>query len=541
MVSVIARPRPYEPAPNRGLGLDQFRMIAPNGFGDGHNSFPHSVAWFRDRVYVGTTRSNFQMIKIQHTFKNMPVPLWPVEGPDDAEGLYRDLDRRAQIWAFDPKTGVWDLVHSAPEVPAIGGHFGMVARETGFRSMAVFQGESDDEPALYAATWAVSRSPGALLLRSTDGKEFHPVSPFGIIEGLPVTATRVLIPFKGRLFTSPTGTRGFDVKFVINVSGNPVIYESRDPANGNWVPVNEPGFGNPDNQGVLMLCEFQDRLYATTFNNNGFEVWWSDCEGEPPYRWEKVLDKGGGRGAENQIGVTMHVFKGALYIGTAIQNGGNDLNNKIGPAGSEVIRINADHTWDLIIGSARYTDQGKKIPLSGVAAGFGNVFNGYFWSMTAHDGWLYVGSMNSTIWVRFLNSDAYNAGIRNVVGHVGAENIVDNEGGCSLWRTADGENWMPVTKVGFDNRYNLGIRNLLSTPHGLVAAVANPFGPRVAVRGDNEEWHYTDNPRGGCEMWFGRFWDEDPPEHPLRRCADSVSAWMESSRGEATAWFGGDE
>lgn len=540
-MSAIARIRPYDPAPNPGLGRDQFQMIARNGLGDGHNSFPHSVAWYRDRIYVGTTRSNFQMIKIQHTFRNMPVPLWPVEGPDDAEGLYRDLDRRAHIWAFDPVTAEWEQVHVAPHVPALGGSFGMVARETGFRSMAVFQGESDPEPALYAASWAVSRSPGALLLRSSDGTRFEPVSPYGIIEGLPVTATRVLIPFKDRLFTSPTGTRGFDVKFVINVSGNPVIYESRDPATGRWTPVNEPGFGDPDNQGILMLCEFQDRLYATTFNNNGFELWCSDCEGNPPYRWEKVLDRGAGRGPENQIGATMHVFKGSLYIGTAIQNGGNDLNNKIGPAGSEVIRVNPDHSWDLIIGGARYTDQGRKIPLSGVAAGFGNVFNGYFWSMTSHDGWLYVGSMNSTIWVRFLNRSAFNEGVQRVVGDVSPESIVDNEGGCSLWRSADGENWMPVTKVGFDNRYNLGIRNLLSTPFGLCVAVANPFGPRVAVKADDDTWHYTDNPRGGLEMWLGRFWDQDPPNLPLRRYADEIMGAARAYRGEATAWFGGDD
>jgi hypothetical protein len=327
------------------------------------------------------------------------------------------------------------------------------------------------------------------------------------------------------------------VKFAINVSGNPVIYESSDPANGHWVPVNEPGFGNPDNQGVLMLCEFQGKLYATTFNNNGFEIWCSDCEGEPPYHWEKVLDKGAGRGAENQIGATMRVFKGALYIGTAIQNGGHDLRNKIGPAGSEIIRLHPDHSWDLIIGGARHTDQGLKTPLSGVAAGFGNVFNGYFWSMNTHDDWLYVGSMNSTIWVRFLQSEAFNEGVRNVVNTVGPEKIVDNEGGCSFWRTADGVNWMPVTKVGFDNRYNLGIRNLVSTPIGLVVAVANPFGPRVAVRGE-EGWHYVDNPRGGCEVWLGRFWEDDPPDHPLRRCADRVTAELAALEGPATDWFG---
>ena len=63
-------------------------------------------------------------------------------------------------------------------------------------------------------------------------------------------------------------------------------------------------------------------------------------------------------------------------------------------------------------------------------------------------------------------------------------------------------NWLPITRTGFDNLYNLGLRNLVSTPHGLFVASANPFGPRVAVA-DAQGWHYQDNPRGGLEIWLG--------------------------------------
>jgi hypothetical protein len=500
--------RLLDPAPQPGLDLSDFRRICENGFGDAHNSFAHSMAWFKGHLYIGTTRSNFQMIKIQTTFRDLPLPMWPVEGPDDAEGLYRDLDRRSQIWRYDPVTDEWEEVFRAPLV--MGLTETEVARETGYRAMLVFQGQSDPNPALYVASWAVSRSPGALLLRSLDGLEYTPVSPYGIIEGMPVTATRVLVPFKGKLFTSPTGTRGFDTKFVINVSGNPVIYENADPGDGrgNWIPVCEHGFGEEGNQGIFMMCPFMDQLYAGTFNNEGFQIWKSDCEGEPPYTWTKVLEKGAGRGALNQIAATMKVFKGALYIGTAIQNGGHDLNNKIGPAGSELIRIHPDDSWDLIIGSTRDTPDGRKIPLSGIASGFGNVFNGYFWAMEEHDGWLYLGTMDSTIWVRFLKTESYPQSVRQIVEEVGPENIVENDAGCDLWRTFDGENWLPITSVGFDNVYNLGIRNMVSTSHGLFIAVANPFGPRVAVN-NNGKWQYADNPRSGLEVWLGSKTDSD--------------------------------
>jgi hypothetical protein len=53
------------------------------------------------------------------------------------------------------------------------------------------------------------------------------------------------------------------------------------------------------------------------------------------------------------------------------------------------------------------------------------------------------------------------------------------------------------------NSYNYGIRNLVSTEHGLFLGTANPFGPRVAVRRDNG-WTYEDNAQGGLEVWLGK-------------------------------------
>ena len=61
---------------------------------------------------------------------------------------------------------------------------------------------------------------------------------------------------------------------------------------------------------------------------------------------------------------------------------------------------------------------------------------------------------------------------------------------------------MPVTRQCFGNPYNIGIRNLVSTPHGLFVGTANFFGPRVAVP-HGSEWVYEDNPRGGLEVWQG--------------------------------------
>ena len=76
----------------------------------------------------------------------MPFYKWPVECPDTLDGLDR-LDRSAQIWCYDPAVKRWEMVYRSPQVQSSAG--GTVAREMGYRSMAVFQGESDPKPALY--------------------------------------------------------------------------------------------------------------------------------------------------------------------------------------------------------------------------------------------------------------------------------------------------------------------------------------------------------------------------------------------------------
>ena len=141
---------------------------------------------------------------------------------------------------------------------------------------------------------------------------------------------------------------------------------------------------------VYELAVLGDYLYAGTGGLSGFQIWKTDGEGKPPFRWEKVLDGGAGRGALNQGAVAMTAFGDALYIGTGIQNGGYDWRFKIGPAAAEIIRLNADGSWDIIVGNAR---DGRN-PLSGLFAGFNNYFAGYVWRMGVHQGWLYAGTLD---------------------------------------------------------------------------------------------------------------------------------------------------
>jgi hypothetical protein len=454
------------------------------------------MVWFGGKLYVGTTRSNLCMLKLQSNYAEMPLEVWPVDCPKTLNELYQ-LDRRAQIWCYDPATGAWDMVHRAPVVPGLDGKD--VPREIGYRAMVEFQGASDPAPALYVSAWAPGRAPGGLILRSFDGVEFERVTEYGIIDP-PISATRSLTQFKGKLYFAPTARRGTDGSQQ-NTANLPVVFESNDPESGRWVAANEFGFGEPGNIGIFTLCACGDQLYAGTFNLEGLQVWASNCEGEPPYRWRKVVDRGAGRGPLNQAVACMRDFKGALYVGTGIQGGGNDRVNGVGPAAAELLRVNPNDTYDVIVGDPRPVGGRIRQPVSGLRSGFGNFFNGYLWSLGVHDGWLYAGTYDWAITLIWARLEQMPGSAKRLVELVGADAIVSNEGGADLWRSHDGENWLPVTRRGFENKLNWGIRNIVSTPHGLFVGTANVFGPRVAVRGENG-WEYEDNPDGGLEVWL---------------------------------------
>jgi len=504
-----------DPAPRPGLAAADFTRVGYGGIGDGHNSFAHSMAWFKGRIYVGATRSNLCMLRHQTSYTETPLKVWPIECPETRDEFYATVDRRAQIWAHDPADHSWERVYIAPEVLASDGN--MVGRDIGYRSMEVFHGPATSEPALYVSTWAPGRAPdGGLILRSTDGRNFEPVTPPGIIDDSFAT-TRSLTTFKGRMHFAPTAQRdrkGTGKGDQQNYA-RPVIFAADSPEEGNWEIVNEPAFGDETNRGIFTLAAANDQLYAGTLNLDGLQVWVTDGtlkNGGPEYVWRKVCEAGAGRGPLNQAVASMCGFRGALYVGTGIQGGGNDRVNKVGPAAAEILRINADDSVDVIVGDR--DDSGRE-PLSGLPAGFGQFFNGYMWSMAEYDGWLYCGTYDSSITLRWAKYDTAPTRVQRLMDLVGTENLIDVEGGADLWRSADGDNWLPVNRRGFGNPYNWGFRNLVSTPNGLFVGTANVFGPKVAVPGDGPEgWVYQDNPFGGMELWQGSFDDVPAARFP---------------------------
>jgi ubiquinone/menaquinone biosynthesis C-methylase UbiE len=373
--------------------------------------------------------------------------------------------------------------------------------------MAVFQGASDTAPALYVCAWSPSRANRApLVLRSTDGISFQPLPQ--PIDNPNLNTYRTLLPFNGRLYTSPAGKTlgwrgGVFQGSEENLSDAPLVFECSDPRHRPWVPVSTLGFGDATNVTVFEMVRFNRFLYAGTLNpSTGFQLWRAAAQGKQPYQWTKVITHGAYRGNLNECALSMCVFNDALYVGTGIQNGGYDRFNKVGPAAAELIRIHPDDTWDLIVGKPRATPQGYKRSLSGMAPGFDDFYNAYIWRLCVHDGWLYAGTYKWSVFLPYLPMEQWPGWARKALFAVGIDNIVQHDGGFDLWKTRDGTHWTPVTLKGFSNPYNYGARTMVSSPFGLFLGTANPFGPEIAVKVGNE-FRYIPNQRGGLEVWLG--------------------------------------
>src|SRR5580704_5911723 len=127
-----------------GTERSGFSRIATGGFGDPHNSYAHSMAWFQGSLYVGTSRDLLALLKLFPPPED-PAAMrpWPIQVPDSVE----KLDLRAQIWHWTPARKTWEMVHISPVIEGRNG--GRVARDLGYRGMTVFQGRSDPVPALY--------------------------------------------------------------------------------------------------------------------------------------------------------------------------------------------------------------------------------------------------------------------------------------------------------------------------------------------------------------------------------------------------------
>jgi hypothetical protein len=422
-------------------------LVNRPGFGDNQNDWSWSMAWSsaNNKLYVGSNRSihcvtdwTIQYAKpTSHSYSTQPDPCISC-APD----IY-NMDLRAEIWSYTPATDTWAQVYISPTVPnPLHQEAGkQLALDIGYRGMIEYQ-EADGTTALYVAGVSAREfTPGMPLpriLRSTDGVNFTPVplNLTGVPANISIMGFRSMTAFNGKMYI--TGST--------DLLGEGVLLESTDPKNGVFRMVTIPAMQ------VYEMAAYNGELYVGLGDFLfGYSVWKTTATGNPPYKFTPVVNFGAGRGPVMVSVVSMHVFNNALYVGAS----GWSLD-----AQSEMIRINTDDSWNVIVGKARRDPISgvNKAPLSGLTDGFGNPWNGHIWRMETFNGSLYAGTNDGSWWYRDkpLLPPQYIPGF-----------------GFDLFSSPDGVTWSPVTQNGFGTGSNYGCRTMAGTPVGLFVGSTN--------------------------------------------------------------------
>lgn len=435
----------------------EFEQVATRGLGDFQNSGIWGMQWWQGKLYAGTIRNWYCFSQAWFAINLPDLYNWPPVAPYRCTEDIRDLPLQAEIWRYTPETETWEMVYRSPEVeiPGEPGYF--TGRDIGYRSMAVFE-EADGTEALYVggvtANLLWQPMPPPRLLRSVDGTTFEPVphDPGTLMGelGLDQASFRSFTVYRGRLY-------------LVNgsIQGRGAVLEAEHPAGGNdnfrWI--------TPEGVFVFDMDVFNDWLYLGLYDTKGYSVIKTQATGAPPYEFITVVPQAGNRVLRpSKTVVSMQVFDGRLYVGM--------------DRPCEIVRINPDDSWDLVVGKPRWTQDGYKRPLSGLGDGFSYSLNFHIWRMQEHEGALYFGTYDETVELTALLRPHQD---RPVVATL--LEYMDPGAGFDLFATTDGHHFTRITTDGFGDMFDQGIRNFSSTPHGLFVAGVNMVDGLMLWRG----------------------------------------------------------
>ncbi len=375
-----------------------------------------------------------------------------------------------------------DGVHFEKASPA---GMGAVAGQSGFRGAQVFNGKlyvSSDKvgmifcsanPSTDPASWQQANSTG---FAASGGGTHDGVYDSGIVTAASASTladdTKSWDPLRhnGRQVRITAGTgEGQSMTIAANDSTTLTLA-------GTWgtVPDGTSEYeifesAAPDNQAIWQLAVFNNFLYAITWNLvTGPECWKSPAPA--PGNWVRVIE--GGYGNTNVGFMSLRPFLDHLYIGTATYP--PLFASGAGIEGTEILRVDADDNVELVVGRTRkagVVGPDPVEPLSGIGQGFGNPSNFYTWYMSEYDGWFYVATCDFNALVFDYFEDFFGGVVPPEWEWLST--LLFGRTGFDLWRTADGVRWVKVTKTGFDERDNFGVRNMMATQWGFFVGVAN--------------------------------------------------------------------
>jgi hypothetical protein len=447
-------------------------VLAKHGFGDRENSYAWAMAWFKGELYVGTGR-NVMCVEAATSqfyfsftsfYKTDPAP--NVTCPADKF----DMDLRAEIWRYTPAKDRWQMVYRAPadiRNPRAPGKF--LARDIAYRGMKVVRDRRGRKALFISGVSAneyvpeVARRHPPRLLRTYDGERFHDIS-------VPLIVNRSG-DFPDR---RPIGYRGLELwrnrLYVVAstaLTGDGAVFEVRRPfrRKARFKQV------TPTDMHVFELQRFDGDLYVGTGSfEDGYGVY-RTREPARRYRFDPVVTGGAGMGGKMVSVVAMHPFRGRLYVG-GVSWYSAELREL--PA-SELIRIDRAGRWEVVTGDPRPGPDGRiRNPISGLPAGYANIFNSHLWRMVERGGALYVGTLD---WSWLLQEPESWAGEWSGL----VDQALTGEVGFDLWASCNGVDWLPLTRTAFDeDPYDFGVRSLVNTPRAMYVGTANhAFGTRI--------------------------------------------------------------
>ena len=468
IVGPIARAQGSDARP---ITDENFEQAAPRGFGDRNNSWAQSMAWWNGNLYVGTARQSgcTSLYSIYQfaagLFGKLFADTWLTYPPPNSDLLCApdgaDLSLQAEIWRWAPGNDSWIRVFQSPldlDNPGTGGSAPprtgkKLPYEIAFRGLAGHT-EPDGTEALYAfgvnstIMWDRSKLPPPRILRSVDGLNFIPIpqTPGTFLGDLPFNPDH-------SSFRSPVSLHGKLFVIAGPVFGQGQLIGSSDPAKG------DDAWFLADTSGTLFyeLAAFNGWLYVGTIDASGYSVFKLRVDGNPPYQLVPVIPKGAflTKNPSKSV-VSMNEYAGQLYVGTATY--------------TEIIRINPDDTWDVVVGSPRQVPLPGggvewKYPLSGLEAGFGHTLNDHAWQMDDPYRQLFIGTYNAA------------TGSKNDPVH---GPLLEHNMGAHLYKSPDGWYYSALTTNGFKDPadpyggpFDFGIRTMAATPHGAFLGTAN--------------------------------------------------------------------
>jgi hypothetical protein len=483
------------------LGLNGFKKITPvRGFDKKNrdnarqNNYVWSMAEMGDYIYVGTARN------IVHSLLRFISEMVGEEIPVPPELQPINVDDSGEIWRYH-KSGRfgWERVYKAPPEPM----------NIGFRFMKRYTSPAG-ETALYAAA-LTPLNPELLILKSADGEHWYPLE-----SGITGYSARYMAEHKGKLYMGALPFLGL---------GETLLYVSEDPEGEGWQLIDVNGVPGKNPRGSIdLILSYNDRLYVGTVQSNGFEIWRTLGELPEKDNWKLVVDQGAGD-ARNEHPWAVDFFQEHIYVGSAIEAAVFSAvpeQNIVPPKGFDVIRIDKEDNWELVIGGdpvvpTEPTTGTRGKPIGGYDSGFGNISNAYCWQIQTFGKELYLGTFSWSVllpaFIPLLPDIlkillAGNTGDKLANTEFNIEEIAEMElflkrphidqflqyiarlimklgyrvFGFDLWKTRDGVHWEAVTLNGLGNPYNYGVRMLFQSE-------------------DNKLYLGTANPFQGCEVW----------------------------------------